>query len=231
MFTKGIILAAGLGTRMRPLTERIPKPLIEVAGKPLVDWAVDLAADAGIAVLVVNTSYKAEMVEEHIACHNAPNIIVSREATPLETGGGIANALALLGEQPFFAMNSDTICTTGTENPLNRLYDAWDETKMDALLLLHPRTLAIGYGGQGDFFLNEDGSLKRRGGEADAPYVFTGVQLLHPRLFDDAPEGIFSMNILYNRNLSRVHGLVHDGDWLHVGDVSGLAKAEAFLSQ
>ncbi len=229
MYTKGIILAAGLGTRMRPLTERIPKPLIEVAGKPLIDWAIDIAATAKLTSLVVNTSYKAEMIEEHMAYHNTPTIIISREPSPLETGGGIANALPLLGEQPFFSMNSDTICIPGSKNPLLRLADAWDDTRMDALLLLHPIDLAIGYSGKGDFFIETDGFVKRRNEAERAPYVFTGVQLIHPRLFDEAPEGIFSMNVLYNRDLSRIHAIVHDGDWLHVGDVPGLAKAEAFL--
>lgn len=218
---------------MRPLTESIPKSLIEVSGKPLIDWAINLAADAGLQSLVINTSYKAEMVEEHIAYHVKPAIIISREKTPLETGGGIANALDLLGENPFFSMNSDTICLPAEINPLTRLYEAWDETKMDALLLMHPREQAVGYDAAGDFFINEDGSLKRRGDAANAPYVFTGIQLLHPRLFQDAPTesngGVFSMNMLYDRDLSRIHGIVHDGDWLHVGDVSGLAKAEAFL--
>lgn len=229
MFHKAIILAAGLGKRMRPLTESIPKPLIEVAGKPLIDWAIEVAADAQLKLVVVNTSYKAEMVEAHIVRHTKPSILISRELEPLETGGGIANALDLLGEQPFFSMNSDTICLSGAKNPLERLAEQWDDGKMDALLLIHPCDIAVGYSGQGDFFINPDGSVKRRGDADKAPYVFTGVQLIHPRLFNDAPEGVFSINTLYNRDLSRIHAVVHDGDWLHVGDLYGLAKAEAFL--
>lgn len=228
MYTKGIILAAGLGLRMRPLTEQLPKPLIEVAGKPLIDWTIDLATTAGLQSLVINTSYKGEMIEEYVTRHNRPTIIISREEMPLETGGGIANALDLLGDYPFFAMNSDTICLPGQTNPLVRLSNAWDDTRMDALLLLHPRDLAIGYDGKGDFFIQGD-RLERRGKAETAPYVFTGVQLIHPRLFDGAPQGVFSMNMLYDKDLSRIRGIVHDGDWLHVGDVSGLAKAEAFL--
>lgn len=226
---KAIILAAGLGLRMRPLTERIPKPLVEVAGKPLIDWALDCAEDGGVTLAVVNTSYKAEMIESHIARRNAPAILVSREEEPLESGGGIANALPLLGEKAFFAINSDTICLSGTTHPLKRLLAAWNQETMDALLLLHPRESAIGYNGAGDFFLSEGGSLRRRGEQADAPYVFTGIQLIHPRLFDGAPEYTFSINQLYDRDLIRIHGLIHDGDWLHVGDLPGLARADAFL--
>lgn len=236
MFNNAIILAAGLGTRMRPLTERIPKPLIEVAGKALIDWAVELAGDAGVKFLVVNTSYKAEMLEAHVVRHTTPQIAISREVKPLETGGGIANALDLLGERPFFSLNADTICIPATDapesNPLARLAAHWDADKMDALLLLHPTEKAIGFGGAGDFYISGSGHVERRGERESAPYVFTGVQLLHPRLFDGAPTdngGVFSMNTLYDRDLTRIHALVHDGDWLHVGDVSGLARAEAFL--
>lgn len=226
-----IILAAGLGTRMRPLTERMPKPLIEVAGKALVDWAIDLVSDAGVKFLVINTCYKAEMLESHVVKHTQPQIVISREPEPLETGGGIANALDLLGEHVFFSLNADTICLPAEQNPLTRLAGAWNTEVMDAILLLHPKEKAIGYSGAGDFYVNNDGSVERRGNRKTAPYVFTGVQLLHPRLFDHCPEGVFSINALYDKDLSRIHAVIHDGDWLHVGDVSGLARAEAFLSQ
>ena len=230
MSHNAIILAAGLGTRMRPLTERMPKPLIEVAGKALIDWAVELVADAGVKFLVINTCYKAEMLEEHVVKLNGPDIAISREPEPLETGGGIANALELLGENPFFSLNADTICLPGAQNPLTKIAAAWDGEKMDALLLLHPKDQAVGYNGAGDFYVTNEGSVERRGERDTAPYVFTGVQLLHPRLFEGAPEGVFSMNKLYDKDLSRVHAVIHDGDWLHVGDVAGLARAEAFLS-
>ena len=168
-----------------------------------------------------------------MARRNQPQIAISREPEPLETGGGIANALDLIGENPFFSLNADTICLPGEKNPLQRLLDSWDDTKMDALLLLHPTEKAIGFEGAGDFFREENGSVKRRGDQANAPYVFTGVQLVHPRLFDGAPidenGGVFSMNKLYDKDLSRIHAIVHDGDWLHVGDVRGLAQAEGFL--
>ena len=235
MPNNAIILAAGLGKRMRPLTERMPKPLIEVSGKALIDWAVELVANAEVKFLVINTCYKAEMLEAHVVKLNGPDIAISREPEPLETGGGIANALELLGENPFFSLNADTICLPGSENPLNRLSAAWNDETMDALLLLHPKERAVGYDGAGDFYLNDDGSVERRGDRDSAPYVFSGVQLLHPRLFEGAPTdtngGVFSMNVLYDKNLTRVHAIIHDGDWLHVGDVAGLARAEAFLSR
>lgn len=228
---KAIILAAGLGTRMRPLTDNLPKPLVEVAGKALIDWVLDGAVEGGVSVAVVNTSYKAEMLEAHIARRNAPSLLISRESEPLETGGGIANALPLLGDEPFFSLNSDTICLPHYTHYLQRLRQAWDETKMDALLLLHPREKAIGFHEAGDFFIADGGSVKRRGDAKAAPYVFTGTQLIHPRLFESAPQGKFSINTLYDRDLTRIHALIHDGHWLHVGDLPGLAAAEAWFAK
>lgn len=232
--TRAMVMAAGLGTRMRPLTNDKPKSMIEVGGKTLIDHTLDWLAASGVADAVVNTHYKAEMLEKHLAARRTPHITVSREDVLLETGGGITKALPLLGTAPFFSMNSDVICLDGKTLALARLTKAWDEAGIDALLLLHPVKQAVGYEGKGDFFLGEDGSLKRAQGAA-APYVFTGVQLLHPRLFKGAPEGPFSLNLLYNRGmqsdgtLNRVRGIAHDGSWLHIGDPQGLAQAEAWL--
>jgi N-acetyl-alpha-D-muramate 1-phosphate uridylyltransferase len=224
-----IILAAGLGTRMRPLTETLPKPLVQVQGRALIDWALDFVEEAGIDVAIINTSYLATMVETHVARRTSPHIIISREEEPLETGGGIANALPLLGDMPFLSMNSDAICIKKLLHPVLKLQRAFNPATMDALLLVHPVEKAIGYDGAGDFDIAEEGHVIRRSG-ATAPYVFTGIQILSPALFEGAPEGKFSMNALYNRDLTRVHALVHDGHWLHVGDLSGLAKAEMFLT-
>ncbi len=226
---KCIILAAGLGLRMRPLTERLPKPLVQVQGRALVDWALDFVEEAGLAVAIINTSYLAQMVESHVARRTSPYVIISREEEPLETGGGIANALPLLGDQPFLSINSDAICIKKILHPVLRLRQAFNPEKMDALLLLHPVDKAIGYEGGGDFDVAPEGHVVRGNG-AKTPYVFTGIQMISPKLFEGAPEGKFSMNVLYNRDLSRVHALVHDGDWLHVGDLAGLAKAEVFLA-
>jgi len=234
MPTKAMLLAAGLGKRMRPLTNDIPKPLIPVAGKTLIDRSLDWLAASGIQETVVNTHYKAQMLEAHIATRKHPLVHISREDMVLETGGGIKKALPFFGDTPFFSANSDAICVDGKIPALHRLWQAWDDNRMDALLLLHPVSDAVGYEGAGDFFFDE-GCLRRRMIQPAAPLVFTGVQLLHPRLFKHAPDGAFSLNILYNRIISadgiltRVTGIVHDGAWLHVGDPAGLTACESFL--
>lgn len=227
---KAMLLCAGLGTRMRPLTDSKPKPLIEVAGRTLLDRALDDFARAGVADVIVNTHYKAEMIEAHVALRPPPpSIRLIHEAVLLETGGGIRNALPLLGDAPFFAANGDALCIDRSQSAWRRLAAGWDAANMDALLLLVPHAQAVGYDGPGDFFLEGQGTLRRRGEAARAPYIFTGLQLLHPRLFAGAPEGAFSMNLLYDSPLPRVRAVIHDGSWLHVGDPAGLAQAERFL--
>jgi len=233
---KAMLMAAGLGKRMRPLTETMPKPLVFVAGKPLVDHALDWLYASGVTEVVVNTHYKADMLEAHLAKRNAPQIHISREDVLLETGGGVRKAMPLLGHHPFFVINSDVMCLDGKIPALTRLRDAWKDSEMDVLLLVQPVTAAVGYDGSGDFFIESDGRIRRRGQAASAPYVFTGVQLLHPRLFAHAPDqDIFSLNTLYDYALAqsppRIFALVHDGAWLHIGDPAGVAKAEAFLAQ
>ena len=239
---KAMTLAAGLGTRMRPLTDHVPKPMIPVAGVTLIDRVLNWFSAAGVNDVVVNSFYKAELLEAHLETRSstkphAPYIKTIREEILLETGGGIKNAMPFLGTNPFFSANSDTICVDGKKPALHRLLEAWNDEQMDALLLVHPVEIAIGYDGRGDFFVDGNGVIRRRQNEPSAPYVFTGVQLLHPRLFDGSPDGVFSMNVLYNRGiasdgtLSRVHALVHDGHWLHVGDPEGIAKAEHWLKQ
>ncbi len=237
MKQKAILLAAGLGKRMRPLTDTIPKPLVEVAGKALVDHALDWFAAAGVKEVVVNSHYKAELLEAHILKRTTPPAIsISREEVLLETGGGIRQALALLGAEPFFSANSDVMCVDGDIPALHRLQNAWNEETMDVLLLLHPVERAIGYDGAGDFFL-EQGRVRRRTAQEHAPYVFTGVQMIHPRLFRKAPEGAYSLNKLYDEALAagggsqpRLHAIVHDGNWLHVGDPAGVATATAWFA-
>lgn len=231
---RAIVLAAGLGKRMRPLTDTMPKPLVKVGGKCLIDYALDFITSAGVSQAVVNTHYFAAMLEAHLSARRTPHITFSFEETLLETGGGILKALPMLGVAPFFVVNSDTICINGNVHALQRLANAWDEEKMDALLLVHPVEKAVGYEGAGDFSLTADGSVIRRGTDASAPYVFTGIQILHPRLFVDAPEGPFSLNLLYNRMqegsvLPRIKAIVHDGKWLHVGDPGAIALAEAAM--
>jgi len=236
-FTHAIVLAAGLGKRMRPLTDHMPKPMIAVAGRTLIDRALDQLQPLGLTRVVVNTSYLADQLEAHVAKRHDPPVIFSREAAPLETGGGIANALNLLGDSPFISMNSDTICVDGAgASALSRMMATWDATRMDVLMLLHPTDKAIGYPGAGDFVRADDGRIRRRGSDATAPYVFTGIQIINPVLFKDSPQGAFSMNVLYDRlrspdgYFSRIHTLVHEGDWLHVGDPQGLSDAETYYA-
>lgn len=232
---RAIVLAAGLGTRMRPLTDTCPKAMVSVGGKCLIDHVLDWMGEAGLSDVVVNTHYLAEILEAHLSARSRPRIILSHEEVLLETGGGIAKALALLGTQPFFAANSDTICLNGKTHALQRLHDAWDDEEMDALLLLHPVADAVGYDGGGDFHLHADGTLLRKRAGESAPYVFTGIQMLNPRLFIAAPQGAFSMNLLYNRgmredgSLLRIKAIVHDGQWLHVGDPAAVLLAEQYL--
>jgi MurNAc alpha-1-phosphate uridylyltransferase len=232
---KAIVLAAGLGKRMRPLTDHEPKPMIRVGNKRLIDHVLDWLLAAGISQAVVNTHYLASVLESHLRARTAPHITISHEEKLLETGGGIFKALPLLGKNPFFAVNSDTICLNGKAHALSRLRAAWNDADMDALLLLQPVEKAVGYDGAGDFFVAANGSVIRKGKQSQAPYVFTGIQILHPRLFADAPSGPFSLNILYDRaiqpdgTLPRVKALVHDGKWLHVGDPAAIALAERHL--
>lgn len=229
-----MVMAAGLGLRMRPISD-LPKPLVPIAGKPLIDYTLDWLADAGIGDAVVNTHYKADILQAHLAKRNKPKIHISHEPILLETGGGIKKALPLLGNGFFFSTNSDVICIDGKEPALHRLQEAQVSMDVDAVLLLHPVEKAVGYQGKGDFFLDNDGILTRRGDKASAPFVFCGVQILHAKLFENVPEGPFSLNVLYDRlmsqgNAPRIRGIVHDGDWLHVGDPEGVKLAEAFFN-
>ena len=182
---------------------------------------------------MVNLHYLGGMIEKHLAKRTQPAIVFSREEERLETGGGIARALPLLGGDPFFAVNSDILWLNGPGSALDRLAAAFRDEQMDGLLLLHSTVEAYGYTGDGDFIIDPAGVLERRPEREIVPYLFTGVQLLHPRLFKDAPEGAFSLNLLYDRALAqgRLHGIIHDGEWFHLGTPAGLAEAESYLNQ
>ncbi len=227
-----MILAAGLGTRMRPLTLTTPKPLIAVAGRTMFDRALDKLAAAGVARAVVNLHHLPDAMRAHCATrHGMPNLIFSDETDHLlETGGAVKRALPLLGQQPFYALNADMIWTDLAYPALRRLAEAWDDRTMDALLLLTPRATAFGYNGKGDFHL--DGATPtRRGTAPTADYVFTGLQILAPRLFDHGRDGAWSLNEVYDHALDadRLGAVVHDGGWYHVGTPESIAPASARL--
>ncbi len=227
-----MILAAGLGTRMRPMTATRPKPLVEVAGRALVDYALDRLQRAGVATAVVNVHYLAEAMERHLAARRGVEIVISDERDRLlDTGGGILRALPVLGPQPFFLLNSDSFWIEGPRPNLDWLAAGWDDTTMDALLLLSSTVTAIGYDGDGDFLMDAEGRLARRQERRLAPFVYSGAALLHPRLFADAPEGPFSLNLLFDRAIAagRLHGVRMDGTWLHVGTPAAIAEAEAAI--
>jgi N-acetyl-alpha-D-muramate 1-phosphate uridylyltransferase len=224
-----MVLSAGLGTRMRPLTERMPKPLVEVGGKPLIDHVLDRLAEAGVARAVVNVHHFAERLERHLAARTNPKIVISDErGLLLGTGGAGVKALPLLGEAPFFHINSDSIWIDGVKPNLVRLAEGFDPGVMDALLLLAPTTGSIGYAGRGDFAFAPDGRLTRRTERAVAPFVFAGAAILAPTLFKDAPQGEFPLTVLFDRatEQGRLFGLRLEGLWMHVGTPDAIALAE-----
>ena len=227
-----MVLAAGLGTRMRPLTDTRPKPLIAVAGQPLLDHVLDRLAAASVERAVVNVHYLAEKIIAHTAGRQKPRVTISDErGLLLGTGGGVVKALPELGSAPFFHINSDTIWIDGVTPNLTRLSDAFDAASMDALLLLAPTTGSIGYAGRGDFAMNPDGRLTRRAEREVAPFVYAGAAILSPSMFKDAPQGEFSLTDLFDRaaQAGRLHGLRLDGQWMHVGTPEAVGEAEAAI--
>lgn len=228
--SRAFVLAAGLGKRMRPVTATVPKPLVEVAGKALLDHALDRTAEAGIGTAIVNVHYLADLIEGHLARRTGgPATIVSDErAALLETGGGIRKALPLLGEAPFVVLNSDSFWLEGPASNLRRLIDTWDGSRMDCLLLVAPTATSLGYEGAGDFVMDPDGRLERRGEREVAPFIYAGVAILSPGLFGGTPEGAFSLNLLFDRAIAagRLFGMRLDGQWLHVGTPEAIRAAE-----
>lgn len=230
-----MIMAAGLGTRMRPLTENRPKPLVEVAGKTLIDHVLDKARLAGVANIVVNVHYLPDQVETHLERHAADlQVAISDERDLLmETGGGLVQAEHLIGAEPFYCLNSDAIWTdTGETDALSRLAAAWDGDRMDGLLLIVPRERAFQHSGKGDFFLDDEGRLIRRGYHDSAPWIYTGNQLISHRLLRNAPQGPFSTNLFWDRAIAegRLFGLVHEGDWYDIGSPQAIGPTEAALT-
>ena len=227
-----MVMAAGFGKRLRPLTDKVPKPLTKVLGVPLIDVALNRLAAAGVQRAVVNLHHLGDQIRKHLKDRREPEILFSEEAEILETGGGIVKALPLLGDEPFFTVNAKVIWLNGKIDCLQRLAGAFDPDKMDALLLLHSCAHAVGYNGMGDFFMDPVGRITRRPERLMAPFLYAGIQICHPRLFRDPPKGAFSTNVVWDRALEegRLYGIRHDGEWYHVSTPGHLAEVERHLT-
>ena len=231
---RAMVLAAGLGERMRPITDTMPKPLVKVGGQAMLDFVLDRLADAGVERAVVNVHYLADQIERHLASRKKPQIVISDERVKLlNTGGGVVKALPELGREPFFQVNSDTIWIDSVKPNLTRLAEAFDDSIMDALLLLAPAATSIGYAGRGDFTMAPDGKLQKRGEQEVAPYVYAGAAILAPKLFDGAPADAFSLTRMFDkaREAGWLHGLRLEGVWMHVGTPDAIALAEAAIRE
>ncbi len=229
-----MVMAAGLGKRMRPLTETSPKPLVRVAGKSLIDYSLDSLGEAGVARAVVNVHYLPDLLERHLAGRTAPPAVTisDERALLLETGGGMVKAQGLLPD-PFFCLNSDNIWTDAGASVFHALSRRWRPKAMDALLLVVPQARARNYSGKGDFHLDTDSRIIRRISNAPAPFIYTGIQIVSHRLLRDAPQGPFSTNVLWQRAIEegRLFGLEHMGEWFEVGDPAAIAPTEARLAR
>jgi MurNAc alpha-1-phosphate uridylyltransferase len=232
--SKAMVLAAGLGVRMRPLTDHTPKPLVRVAGRALLDHVLDRLAEASVTEAVVNVHYLPDQIIDHVASRQAPRVTISDERdVVLGTGGAVVKALPLLGEQPFYHLNADTLWIDGVRPNLARLADAFDPVRMDILLLMAATANSIGYAGKGDFAMASDGSLRKRKENEVVPFVYAGAAIMSPAIFADAPRGEFSLTQMFDRAGAqhRLFGLRLEGVWMHVGTPDAVAAAErAYLA-
>jgi MurNAc alpha-1-phosphate uridylyltransferase len=229
---KAMVLAAGLGLRMRPLTNTMPKPLVRVAGRPLLDHVLDRLAEAGVTEAVVNVHYLPDQIIDHVATRATPHVIISDERNQvLGTGGGVVKALPLLGSEPFFHVNSDTMWIEGVRHNLTQLADTFDPARMDILLLMAPTANSIGYSGQGDYSMLPDGTLRKRREHQVVPFVYAGAAIISPAIFADAPQGEFSLIRMFDKanEQDRLFGLRLDGVWMHVGTPDAVIAAEEAL--
>jgi N-acetyl-alpha-D-muramate 1-phosphate uridylyltransferase len=230
---RAMILAAGLGTRMRPLTNVRPKPLVQVRGKTLIDHAIDRLVQAGVEMIAVNVHYRADMLKEHLAKRRDVDIRISDESDALlDSGGGIANVMPWFEGEPFFTHNSDAIWVEGTGHALEKMKARWNADEMDALMMLASTVTAVCYEGRGDFMMDAEGRLARVPEQRVAPFVWSGVQIAHPRLFENLPARKFSINLLWDRAIDkgRLCGLRLDGVWMHIDRPEAIRESEAFLS-
>lgn len=230
---KAMVLAAGLGLRMRPLTERMPKPLVSVAGRTLLDHVLDKLGNAGATEAIVNVHYLPDQIIDHVAGRKRPRVTISDERDQvLGTGGGVVKALPLLGNEPFFLVNADTLWIDGVRPNLARLAEAFDPSRMDILLLMAPTASSIGYDGSGDYAMLPDGALRKRREHQVVPFVYAGVAIMSPAIFARAPNGEFSLTKMFDaaNEQERLFGLRLDGTWMHVGTPDAVGAAEeAFL--
>lgn len=229
---RAMILAAGHGTRMRPLTDHLPKPLVPVLGRTLIDRVIDRLAEAGIEEIVVNVHYRADQLEAHLRQRKSPRIHISNERVRLlDTGGAVVKALDHFKGEVFLTYNADSIWREGVSSAIGRMLSKWDEMRMDALMLLAATVQSTGFDGLGDFNMDQDGRIMRRKEKHVAPFAWTGVQIVHPRLYAGAPAGPFSNNLVWDRAIEsgRLFGMRLDGLWMHVGTPEGLKEAEAAL--
>ncbi|PPC86410.1 MAG: mannose-1-phosphate guanylyltransferase [Hyphomicrobium sp.] len=227
------VLAAGMGSRMRPLTDTRPKPLVTLAGRALIDHVLDRLNDAGFSRAIVNVHYLADQIEAHVAQRAKPHIIISDERDVLlDTGGGVKHALSQLGDTPFLIHNSDSVWIEHSHPVLETIQSAWNPHVMDSLMLIAPSVTSLGYDGRGDFMLDELGRLSRPQKGTHAPYVFAGVSIANTQIFDNAPDGRFSLNALWDNSISqgRLYGVILDGLWMHVGTPEALADAEQAIA-
>jgi len=230
---RAMILAAGIGKRMRPLTVTTPKPLLEVGGRALVDRGLDALDRAGVEEVIVNVHYLADQMQSHLARRRRPAVAISDERVRLlDTGGGVVKALPHLGADPFYLLNSDSFWIEGARTNLDWLASGWRDDAMDALLLVAPTVRAIGYHGRGDFRMDPAGRLMRRAERDVSPFAYAGAAILHPRLFNGSPPDAFSLNVLFDKAMEegRLFGVRLDGLWLHIGTPEAIAEAELTIA-
>lgn len=230
---KAMLLAAGMGTRMRPVTDTMPKPMVKVAGKSLINYTLDALDDAGVPEAVVNVHYLAPLMVRHLSGRTRPRVVISDEtAQLLDTGGGVAKAMPLLGDAPFFVGNCDAIIAGGSIPAAQRLADAWTDA-LDVVMLVHARETAHGFDGAGDFFVGADGRMTRRGAAAEAPFVYAGLFILHPRAMAGLKAEPFSLNVVWNKAIAadRMRAVTHDGQWYHVGTPEAIGETEVLLAR
>lgn len=228
-----MVLAAGLGKRMLPITAALPKPLVRIAGKTLLDWGLDALAAAGVSKAVVNVHYLPDQIVAHVAGRQKPEVIISDESAELlDSAGGIAHALPMLGATPFFILNADTFWIDRAASNLNRLALAWDPSSMDILLMLADFQSATGHSGGSDFLLSGDGKLARAAGAPDG-LIYAGAAILHPRIFDGAPVGRHSLNLHFDKAITqgRLYGMKMEGHWITVGTPDAILPAEAAVAR